>query len=169
MKTNKKGKKSADINDLFTQENIKAFIRYIESADIAEIEISVQDKSLYISKHRAAGPAPQPAAVSGQPAVAAPPAAPAAPEKTEPSARKPSNLLEITSPIVGTYYTASSPDTPPFVRVGDRVSAGQVVCIIEAMKIFNEIKSDLAGTVREICVQNEQPVEFGQVLFRLEP
>jgi acetyl-CoA carboxylase biotin carboxyl carrier protein len=166
MKTNKKGKRSADINDLFTQENIKAFIRYIESADITEIEISVQDKSLYISKHRAAGPAPQPAAVSGQPAIAP---APAAPEKAEPAARKPSNLLEITSPIVGTYYAASSPDAPPFVRVGDRVSAGQVVCIIEAMKIFNEIKADLAGTVREICVQNEQPVEFGQALFRLEP
>lgn len=165
MKTNKKGKTSAGINDLFTQENIKAFIRYIESRDIAEIKISVQDKSLYISKHRTAGPAPQPAAVAGQPAAAPPPA----PETTAPAAPKPSNLLEITSPIVGTYYAASSPDAPSFVRVGDRVSAGQVVCIIEAMKIFNEIKSDLAGTVREICVQNEQPVEFGQVLFRLEP
>ena len=71
MKTNKKGKRPADINDLFTLENIKAFIRYIESADIAEIKISVQDKSLFIGKHRTAGPAPQPAAVSGPPMAGA--------------------------------------------------------------------------------------------------
>jgi len=91
-------------------------------------------------------------------AAAPPPPAPAGPY-----------LLEIKSPMVGTFYYAPEPGAQPYVKAGSRVSVGQVVCIIEAMKIMNEIESEVGGVVREVCVQNQQPVEFGQVLFRVDP
>jgi acetyl-CoA carboxylase biotin carboxyl carrier protein len=87
----------------------------------------------------------------------APPAAPA------------SQLLEIKSPMVGTFYSAPEPGADPYVKAGSRVATGQVVCIIEAMKIMNEIESELHGVIREVCVENTQPVEFGQVLYRVDP
>ena len=81
----------------------------------------------------------------------------------------PSHLVEIKSPMVGTYYAAPEPGGEPYVKVGSRVATGQVVCIIEAMKIMNEIESEVAGVVREVLVENAQPVEFGQLLFRVDP
>jgi acetyl-CoA carboxylase biotin carboxyl carrier protein len=78
-------------------------------------------------------------------------------------------LLEIKSPMVGTFYQSPEPAAQPYVRVGSRVNVGQVVCIIEAMKIMNEIESEVGGVVREVTAQNAQPVEFGQVLFRVDP
>jgi acetyl-CoA carboxylase biotin carboxyl carrier protein len=78
-------------------------------------------------------------------------------------------LLEIKSPMVGTFYQSPEPAAQPYVKVGSRVNVGQVVCIIEAMKIMNEIESEVAGVVREVTAQNAQPVEFGQVLFRVDP
>jgi acetyl-CoA carboxylase biotin carboxyl carrier protein len=80
-----------------------------------------------------------------------------------------SQLLEIKSPMVGTYYSAPEPSAPPFVAVGQRVTKGQVVCIIEAMKIMNEIESEFDGVVREVLVDNSHPVEYGQVLLRVDP
>jgi len=80
-----------------------------------------------------------------------------------------SQLLEIKSPMVGTFYSAPEPGAEPYVKVGSRVSPGQVVCIIEAMKIMNEIESELHGVIREVAVENTQPVEFGQVLYRVDP
>ncbi len=80
-----------------------------------------------------------------------------------------SHLLEIKSPMVGTFYQSPEPGAQPYVKAGSRVNVGQVVCVIEAMKIMNEIESEVAGVVREVCVQNAQPVEFGQVLFRVDP
>jgi len=106
--------------------------------------------------HAGAAPAPMPGAPAGG---AAPPAA-AAPV---------SQLLEIKSPMVGTFYKSPEPGAEAYIKVGSRVAAGQVVCIIEAMKIMNEIESEVQGTVREVCVENAQPVEFGQVLFRVDP
>ena len=98
------------------------------------------------------------AAAPGLPApAAAPPAAP------------PSHLVDIKSPMVGTFYSAPEPGAEPYVRTGSRVATGQVVCIIEAMKIMNEIESEVAGVVREVLVENAQPVEFGQPLFRVDP
>ncbi len=79
------------------------------------------------------------------------------------------HLLGIPSPMVGTFYSAPEPGAQPYVKVGSRVNVGQVVCIIEAMKIMNEIESEVAGVVKEVCVQNAQPVEFGQVLYRVDP
>jgi acetyl-CoA carboxylase biotin carboxyl carrier protein len=94
-----------------------------------------------------------PSAIAGAPPVVAPAA----------------NLLEIKSPMVGTFYKSPEPGAEAYVKVGSRVSTGQVVCIIEAMKIMNEIESEVQGVVREVCVDNAQPVEFGQVLFRVDP
>lgn len=99
------------------------------------------------------------------PAVAPAPAAPAA----SPAATKADNLIEITSPMVGTYYGSPSPDSPPFVKVGARISGDSVVCIVEAMKVMNEIKAECSGEIAEVCVENAQPVEYGQVLFRVRP
>ena len=93
-----------------------------------------------------------------------------APQPASPQAPAPGpQLLEIKSPMVGTFYQSPEPAAQPYVRVGSRVNVGQVVCIIEAMKIMNEIESEVAGVVKEVCVQNQQPVEFGQVLFRVDP
>lgn len=78
-------------------------------------------------------------------------------------------LIEVVSPMVGTFYRAPAPDAPPYVEVGDRVSKGQTLCILEAMKLMNELESEVAGVVREIVVDNSEPVEYGQVLFRIDP
>lgn len=94
-------------------------------------------------------------------AEAAPAAAPAA---SEPKAQ---NLKEIASPMVGTFYAAPSPEAPPYVSVGSTVQEGTVICIIEAMKVMNEIKAEVSGTVVEVCAENGKPVQFGQVLFRI--
>jgi acetyl-CoA carboxylase biotin carboxyl carrier protein len=80
-----------------------------------------------------------------------------------------SNLLEITAPIVGTFYASASPEAAVFVKVGDKVEPGKVLCIIEAMKLMNEIEAEMSGTIAEILVKNEEPVEYGQVLFRVSP
>ena len=100
---------------------------------------------------------------------AAPAAASAAPQAS-PSPQAPGpQLLEIKSPMVGTFYQSPEPGAPPYVKVGTRVTVGQVVCIIEAMKIMNEIESEVAGVIREVAAQNAQPVEFGQALYRVDP
>ncbi len=107
-----------------------------------------------------AGPAPMPAvaAAASQPEPAAS-AAPAASPRG----------VEVIAPIVGTFYAAPAPDTADFVKVGDRVTVGQVLCIIEAMKLMNEIEAEVAGTIVEVLVRNEDPVEYGQALFRIAP
>jgi len=104
--------------------------------------------------------------------AAAQPMAGYVPSQAAPAAPAPapaSHLLAIPSPMVGTFYPAPEPGAQPYVKVGSRVNVGQVVCIIEAMKIMNEIESEVGGVVKEVCVQNAQPVEFGQVLFRVDP
>jgi len=103
--------------------------------------------------------APAPAALAAAPAPA--PAAPVEPAK--------SNAIEVKSPMVGTFYGAPEPGAAPYVAVGQTVKQGQVLCIIEAMKIMNEIESEVSGTVVEVCAQDAHPVEFGQVLFRVRP
>ena len=95
--------------------------------------------------------------------AAVPTRAPAAPEPA------PTRLLEVKSPMVGTFYKAPEPGAEPYVKAGSRVSVGQTLCIIEAMKIMNELEAEVSGTVREVLVEDAQPVEFGQILFRVEP
>ncbi|HUL50871.1 MAG TPA: acetyl-CoA carboxylase biotin carboxyl carrier protein [Gemmatimonadales bacterium] len=94
-------------------------------------------------------------------------AAPAAPHAAAPAAASP--FVDIKSPMVGTFYSSPEPGAEPYVKVGSRIATGQMVCIIEAMKIMNEIESEVAGVVREIAVENGHPVEFGQTLFRVDP
>jgi acetyl-CoA carboxylase biotin carboxyl carrier protein len=86
----------------------------------------------------------------------------------EPEAPARENLVEVTSPMVGTFYRAPAPDAPPYTEVGNRVSKGDVLCIIEAMKLMNELESEISGVIAEICVENAEPVEYGQALFRVE-
>jgi acetyl-CoA carboxylase biotin carboxyl carrier protein len=100
--------------------------------------------------------------------AAAPAAIQAEPEPREAPRPAPA-LKEIKSPMVGTYYKAPEPGAEPYVKVGSRVTSGQTVCIIEAMKIMNEIEAEITGVIREVCVEDAQPVEFGQVLFRVDP
>jgi acetyl-CoA carboxylase biotin carboxyl carrier protein len=103
------------------------------------------------------------------PAVGAPPAAAAGAHASGHVPVAGPALLEIKSPMVGTFYKSPEPGAEPYAKVSSRVASGQVVCIIEAMKIMNEIESEVQGIIREVCVENAQPVEFGQVLFRVDP
>ncbi|WP_407570181.1 acetyl-CoA carboxylase biotin carboxyl carrier protein [Deinococcus altitudinis] len=105
-----------------------------------------------------------PAQASAQAAQVQPPAA----EAAAPAAPTPTPGTPVKAPIVGTFYTSSSPDAPAYVKVGDSVAAGQILCIIEAMKLMNEIEAETAGTLREILVKNGEPVEYGQTLFIIE-
>lgn len=90
-------------------------------------------------------------------------------KQVEVAAKQEEDLIEIKSPMVGTFYRASSPESPPFVDIGSQVSADTSICIIEAMKLMNEIKAEVKGKIKEILVENGSPIEFGQVLFRVEP
>ncbi len=145
-------------------DKIKELIELVEESGIDELELSNRGETIRISKGGGAV-ARQPVHLPPAPVAEAPGAAPVAPQ---PAAR-PEGLKEVTSPMVGTFYRAPSPESDPYVRVGDRVEAGNVLCIVEAMKLMNEIEAEFSGVVREILVENAQPVEFGQPLFLLEP
>jgi acetyl-CoA carboxylase biotin carboxyl carrier protein len=138
--------------------------------DLSEVDLSEGDKRIRLRRGGktvtvAATPALLPTAPA--PTIAAG-AAPTPPEATD-SAKPSTPLHEIKSQLVGTFYAAAKPGAPPLVKVGDRVTPATVVGIIEAMKIFNEITADCTGVIKEICVENQQPVEFQQVLFRVDP
>jgi acetyl-CoA carboxylase biotin carboxyl carrier protein len=159
---------------------VKKLIEMLDGSSVDSIEIS-SDKGMKLriakSPQRAAVAMAAPALAAQIPAVVAPPApaslpsaraaeeAPVAPKAEAPKA----SLLEIKSPMVGTFYGAPEPGAKPYVSVGDRVRKGQVVCIIEAMKIMNELESEVDGVVREAGVADAHPVEYGQVLFRVDP
>ena len=157
---------------------LQKLIEMVDESGLDSIEIS---KGIGTRIRLSKSPTVQVIAGSGQlapssaAAVIAPPAvnlpsgeAVAGSEATEDTATGPA-LLEVTSPMVGTFYRAPAPDAPPYAEVGDRVSKGQTVCILEAMKLMNELECEVSGTIREICVENADPVEYGQVLFRIEP
>ncbi len=144
---------------------VKKLIELLEESGIAEIEIHEGEESVRISRHSAA-----PAPVHYAPAAAAPsaPAAPAAPAAVEESADAQPSGHPVTSPIVGTFYRSPSPTAKPFAEVGKSVNVGDTLCIIEAMKIMNQIEADKAGVVKAILAENGDPVEFGQPLFIIE-
>ena len=149
---------------------LKKLIDLVEESGIAEIEVTEGEEKVRITRSVAA-PAVQtvyaPAApVQAAPAAPAPSAAPAAPTAPAPAERDLSNAQK--SPMVGTFYRAASPSTPAFVEVGQTVKAGDTLCIIEAMKLMNEIEAEKSGVVKEILVENGQPVEFGEPLFIIE-
>lgn len=139
-----------------------------ESPEIGSIELrGFFGTGVLITRTGGGGGAAPVAPAVWHAAPAAAPAAPAAPSEEAP--RPASALKEIRSPMVGTFYAAPEPGAEPYVKVGSRVTAGQTVCIIEAMKIMNEIEAEVSGVVREVCVEDAQPVEFGHVLFRVDP
>lgn len=150
---------------------IKKLIDLIQESDVAEIEIAEGEESVRISRNSAAPAyAPAPAQVSA-PAPAAPAPAPAAETAAEASAASEAQANEanaVRSPMVGTFYRSSSPEAPAFVEVGQSVTAGDVICIIEAMKMFNQIEADRSGTVTAILVENGHPVEFDEPLIVIE-
>ncbi|MEA3409768.1 MAG: acetyl-CoA carboxylase biotin carboxyl carrier protein, partial [Candidatus Eisenbacteria bacterium] len=148
---------------------IEELIRLVEDSDVAELTISGLFRSVRIVKE---APPAAAATVGAQAAqVTAQPAAPPVDsvEEAPDSEDRDSGLVPIASPMVGTFYSAPSPESPAYVRQGDRVSKGQVVCIVEAMKLLNEIESEVSGTVVRVAVENAQAVEFGQALFMVEP
>lgn len=147
-------------------EYIEKLVKLLSENELTEISLEEGDKAILIRKEKevittaATVPVHVAAASQTQPAVKV---VEAVVEKDE------SKLLKVVSPMVGTFYKAASPGSAPFTEVGKSVSAGQVVCILEAMKLMNEIESEVSGKVVEICVQDGQPVEYGQVLMLLEP
>jgi acetyl-CoA carboxylase biotin carboxyl carrier protein len=148
---------------------VKKLIDLLEESGIAEIEISEGEESVRISRYPKAG-APQAQTVHYAPAPAAAPAAPvaAAPVAAPVAAAAPKADHSVTAPMVGTFYSCASPGAKPFVDIGSEVNVGDTLCIIEAMKMMNQIESDKAGRVTAVLVKNGEPVEFGQPLFIVE-
>ncbi|GAA4852166.1 acetyl-CoA carboxylase biotin carboxyl carrier protein [Algivirga pacifica] len=168
---------------------IKDLINFIASSGLQEVDVETAEIKLHIKRNidqaaassfrseiptsmPVAAPAPVAAPVATEaPAVETPAAAPApAPAAAEaPVAEDTSNYIEIKSPMIGTFYTSPNPDSPVFVEVGDTVKKGDTVCIVEAMKLFNEIESEVSGKIVKILVENASPVEYDQPLFLVDP
>lgn len=158
-------------------EKITALAELVKEKDLGKIKVTDGDKSVTIETHgetvvqqtlAAAAPPlvhtpPAPAQMAALPAQSGAPATEAAP-----SPASDPNLHTVTSPMVGTFYAAPSPDSDDFVKVGQSVKSGQTLCIIEAMKLMNELESDADGTIAEILVKNGEPVEFGQAIFKIK-
>ncbi|MBD3258626.1 acetyl-CoA carboxylase biotin carboxyl carrier protein [candidate division GN15 bacterium] len=163
---------------------IKQLIRLVEESDIDSLEVSSWGRKVRINKRpsaesnghgdtsavvpvASAAPPPAPAAAPPAPAPA-PTETPAEPSAPTADNKKKGSLVEVKSPMVGTFYQAPAPDADPYVSVNEKITSGQVVCIVEAMKLMNEIESEVSGRVVEICVENAQPVEFGQTLYVID-
>ena len=153
-------------------EFVEKLIRSMDASSIHSIEIERDGTRIHLSKMTHGGSAapvvPVPAAPAAAP-VAMPVAAPAPAPAVEAPAPVGAGWVEVTSPMVGTFYRSPSPESPSFVDVGGRIGIGDTLCIIEAMKLMNELEAEVEGVVREVLVQNGEPVEYGQVLFRVEP
>lgn len=180
-------KKSAGIVDFFIffaphsklifmdLKEIQALIKFVSVNAVDEVEINRKDFKLLIKKNPAQviGTVAAPQQVFSAPVQQAAPAvsasAPVASTPTPAAEPKADNLITIKSPMVGTFYRTPNPDSPMFVNVGDEVSPGKVVCIIEAMKLFNEIESEVSGKIVKVLVDNASPVEYDQPLFLVEP
>jgi acetyl-CoA carboxylase biotin carboxyl carrier protein len=152
---------------------IRDLIDFISQSGLNEVNIETKELKLHVKREPdqkvfKSTPVPAQQALPAPVAAIAAPVAVAAP-KVERPASVSSKTLDIKSPMIGTFYRTSNPDSPPFISVGDKVSKGQTVCIIEAMKLFNEIESEVSGTIVKAMVENASPVEYDQVLFVVEP
>ena len=161
------GTKEDDYVDI---NQIRELVRVAEESGVGEIVVEEEGVRIAVRMPgegmQAAAPVAAPAPVAVAPAVQeAPAAAPAA----SPASERPATWYAVTAPMVGTYYEAPAPGEPPFVKVGDEVAANETLCIVEAMKLMNEITAEEMGTVREVCLEDATPVEFGTVLFYVEP
>ncbi|MBQ8886153.1 MAG: acetyl-CoA carboxylase biotin carboxyl carrier protein [Candidatus Gastranaerophilales bacterium] len=154
----------------FDLEYLEKLANIVYENDLSEITLEDDEKAVCFKREKqqvvqAAAPMVMPATVTSQVVAPAPAVKPAVAEAKVESAPK---GTPITAPMVGTFYAAPSPEAAPFVKVGDNVSVGQVVCIIEAMKLMNEIEAEVSGKITEICVKNGDAIEFGQVLMYVE-
>jgi len=150
----------------FELDEIRRLIRLVQRTGIGELEVTAGGRTVRIAQ---VGSATSSGILLPPPQSPAPSAPVTSGEGKKPEAENSEKLVAITSPMVGTFYRAPAPDADPYVEMGDDVSVGQTVCIIEAMKLMNEIESEAKGRIVRILVENAQPVEFGQKLFLLEP
>ncbi|WP_422360263.1 acetyl-CoA carboxylase biotin carboxyl carrier protein [Reichenbachiella sp.] len=157
---------------------IKDLIDFLSNSGLEEVKIETEEFKVNIKRSNetqvieravAAAPAPVAAPVAAAPAPAAPAPAAAAPAAPAEDSAPAGNYVEIKSPMIGTFYRAANPESPNFANVGDKVSAGSTVCIVEAMKLFNEIESEVSGTIVKVLVDDSQPVEYDQPLFLVDP
>ena len=166
MAKNQTKKPAAAAGGAFSLGDVQDIIKLIEKSSVTHIEWTKGDEKVVLSRGVAAG-APVLHAAPVAAAVAPAAAAAAAPKAEAKAEAKPGTI--VTSPFVGTFYRAPAPDAAPFTDVGQKVKKGQTLCIVEAMKLMNEIECEIDGTVAEILVQNATPVEFGEPLFRIVP
>jgi acetyl-CoA carboxylase biotin carboxyl carrier protein len=157
---------------------IQDLIKFVAKSGVSEVELETKDVKIVIKTPAGKGKeqvfvqtvaAPQPVMQAAPVVNAAPVAETKAPEQKASAGVDESKLLTIKSPMIGTFYRSSSPDKPPFVNVGDEIAAGKPVCIIEAMKLFNEIESDIKGKIVKVLVNDATPVEYDQPLFLVDP
>ncbi len=167
-----RNEKNQNSSDMKTSE-IRDLIDFIAQSGLNEVDIETKEIKLHVKREPdqkvLKGAAPVVAAPVAVPAVAAPAVAATPTPKAEKPAASGKATLEIKSPMIGTFYRSSNPDSPPFASVGDKITKGQTVAIIEAMKLFNEIESEISGTIVKVMVENASPVEYDQVLFVVEP
>jgi acetyl-CoA carboxylase biotin carboxyl carrier protein len=161
------------MNQKINLKEIEALIKLIKKSGVSEVSLDLKDFKITVRTNGHSSSAQAPVIVSApvdapQQAAPAPAAAPAA-QPPKPAAADESKLITVRSPMIGTFYRSSSPDKPPFVSAGDEVSPGKVVCIIEAIKLFNEIESEVSGKIVKVLVENASPVEYDQPLFLIEP
>ena len=142
---------------------VKKVIKLIEKSDVDEIEIEEEGKKIRVAKHKNQQPTFVQAAVQPSPQVL-----PSLPSPSPAAAPAQAKYQEVRSPIVGTFYRAPAPDAEPYIEIGQNVSVGSVLCIVEAMKLMNEIESDVSGRLVQVLVENGKPVEYNQVLFLIE-
>lgn len=147
---------------------VKKLIELLDESGIAEIEITEGEESVRISRYPPGVPVAPIAVAAPAPVVAPVPAAVAAPAEAVAPVEPEEDGFEVTAPMVGTVYAASSPGAAPYVQVGDRVNEGDILCVIEAMKMMNQIEADVSGVIKSIRIQNGEPVEFGQTLFVID-
>ena len=158
-------------------ELLQALVRLVDESSLDSLEIERGATRIRLAKSPSGGVVVPQAFPGGAslPAEAAPPtpssgSEPASPAQSAPAPEPPAaNLVEVTSPMVGTFYRAPSPEAEPYVEVGTSVAAGDVLCVIEAMKLMNELECEVAGRIVEICADNAEPVDYGQLLFRVDP
>jgi acetyl-CoA carboxylase biotin carboxyl carrier protein len=160
-------------DDVFDVRRVRRLVELMQEFELAEIDLRQAEQRIRLRKDQdplvvPGGYAPSP--VHAAPPAAAPPVAPSSPAPSPAAASQgePAGALYVTSPMVGTFYASANPDSPPFVKVGDQVGPDTVVCIVEAMKVFNEIPAEVSGKITAILVENAAAVEYGQKLFRVE-
>jgi len=154
--------------DIFDVKRIRRLVELMNEHELSEIDLRQSDQRIRLRKDTeplvvsTPPPPPRPAAGNAAPA-------PGPSEAVAASAQADANLVLVKSPMIGTFYTAPSPESPPFVKVGDHVGPTTTVCVIEAMKVFNEIPAETSGQIVSVLVENGEPVEFGQALFKVDP